>query len=192
MNPRRISVKLFASENIARDALHPYIGIFHRFIQEAAVPGLLLDVADYAHVPDGPGIMLIGHDVDYAIDLTGGRTGLLATRKRAGETSAGALFEETLAMALATARALEDDEASDLRVASGAVQVSFPDRLDAPNDADAYEAAAKELEPVARKVFGDAATLVREGEDDPRRMLTIRISGDDADVATRLGRLGRS
>jgi len=31
------------------------------------VPGLLIDVADYAHVPDGPGVILIGHDVDYGI-----------------------------------------------------------------------------------------------------------------------------
>ena len=30
------------------------IPVFHRWIQEQALPGLLIDVADYRHVPEGP------------------------------------------------------------------------------------------------------------------------------------------
>ncbi len=102
MNPLRLSLKIFATKPIPREELHPFIGVFHRFIQEAAVPGLLIDVADYAHVPDGPGVILIGHDVDYGIDLAGGRTGLLTTRKRGSEADLSALFREALAKACAS------------------------------------------------------------------------------------------
>src|SRR4029077_431582 len=101
MNPQRLAIKLFATRPIAREELPPFIGVFHRFIQEAVVPGLLVDVADYAHVPDGPGVILIGHDVDYGIDLAGGRTGLLTTRKRAGDAALVPLFRDTLSRALA-------------------------------------------------------------------------------------------
>ena len=46
MNPQRLAIKLFTTRPIAREELHPFIGVFHRFIQQAAVPGLLIDVAD--------------------------------------------------------------------------------------------------------------------------------------------------
>ena len=42
---------------------------------------LLIDVADYLHVHNGPGIMLIGHEADYSLDNRAGRLGLLYNRK---------------------------------------------------------------------------------------------------------------
>ena len=47
---------------------------------------LLLDVADYKHVQEGPGIVLIGHEADYSLDLGGGRAGLVYDRNRGWET----------------------------------------------------------------------------------------------------------
>ena len=189
MNPQRLAIKLFATRPVARDALHPFIGIFHRFIQQAVVPGLLIDVADYAHVPDGPGVILIGHDVDYGIDLAGGRTGLLTTRKHGGDASVAALFRDTLENAFAAARAIEADDSSPVRFAADAVEVAFPDRRAAPNTVAAFELACKELAPVAGAVFGDAVRFENEAGSDPRRMLTLRVSGDGADLAAKLSRL---
>jgi hypothetical protein len=86
MNTQRIAVKFFVEPDPrATVDLEPFIAMFHRFIQQGSVEGLLIDVADYAHVIEGPGVILIGHDVDYGIDTTGGRAGLLVTRKRCGE-----------------------------------------------------------------------------------------------------------
>lgn len=177
MNPLRLSIKIPATRPIPRDALHPFIGVFHRFIQEAVVPGLLIDVADYAHVPDGPGVMLIGHDVDYGIDLTGGRTGLLTVRKRAGETELAALFRDTLAKARAAARALEADDRASIRFAWQEIEIAFPDRLAAPNTPAAFELASKELLPVARAELGDSVRIANAAADDPRRMLTLALTG---------------
>ena len=183
MNPKRLSLKLFATRAIPRDELHRFIGIFHRFIQAASVPGLLIDVADYAHVPDGPGVMLIGHEVDYGIDLARGRTGLLTMCKRAGDQSLAALFRDALAKALAAASAIESDEASAVHFATGELEIAFPDRLGAPNTAAAFELASKELLPVARAVFGDAVRLENAAADDPRRMLTLELKGGGGELA---------
>ena len=189
MSPQRLAIKLLATRPLAREELAPFIGVFHRFIQEAAVPGLLIDVADYAHVPDGPGVILIGHEVDYGIDLAGGHTGLLTTRKRAGDVGLAALFRDALAKALATARAIEADETVSLRFAVDSLEISFPERLAAPNTAAAFDLTCKELLPVARAVFGDAARFENAAESDPRRMLTLRLSGDGADIAAKIARL---
>jgi len=189
MNPLRLSIKIPAVRPIPRDELHPFIGVFHRFIQEAAVPGLLIDVADYAHVPDGPGVMLIGHDVDYGIDLTGGRTGLLTVRKRTGDADLAALFRDTLAKSLAAARAIETDASVVVRFASHEIEVAFPDRLAAPNTAPAFDLASKEIQPAVRAVFGAGARIDNAASADPRRVLTLRVSGDDADLAAKIARL---
>jgi hypothetical protein len=190
MNPQRLAIKFFTTEPIARERLHPFIGVFHRFIQQAAVPGLLIDVADYAHVPDGPGVILIGHEVDYAIDLAGGRTGLLTTRKRAGDAAQLAeLFRDALGKALAAARAIEADDSISVRFVPDAIEIAVPDRLAAPNTALAFESVCKELEPVASAVFGAAARFENAAGSDPRRALTLRLSGDGADLAAKAARL---
>jgi hypothetical protein len=176
MTPRRLAVKLFATDAVPRDELHRFIGIFHRFIQEAAVPGLLIDVADYAHVPDGPGVMLIGKDVDYGIDLAGGRTGLLTVRKHTGDAPLEALFRDTLSWSRAAAHALEADESAAIQFVPGELEVTFPDRLAAPNTAAAFELASKELLPAARAELGAVVRLANAAADDPRRMLTIALT----------------
>src|SRR5437867_6303133 len=123
MNPKRLAIKLFTARPLAQDGLAAFIGVFHGFIQRAAVPGLLIDVADYAHVPDGPGVILIGHEVDYGIDLAGGRTGLLTTRKRAGDAGLPDLFRDALAKALTAARAIEADDTVSVRFAPDAIEI---------------------------------------------------------------------
>jgi hypothetical protein len=189
MQPLRLALKLFTTRPIPREELHPFIGVFHRFIQEQAVPGLLIDVADYAHVPDGPGVMLIGNEVDYGIDLARGRTGLLTVRKRAEETDLAALFRDTLAKAFATARAIESDPSIDVRFAVDALELSLPDRRAAPNNAAAFDWVSKELAPIARAVFGASAAFENAAAADPRRMLTLDLTGDGADLATKIARL---
>jgi hypothetical protein len=188
MIPRRIALKLFATRPIPRGELQRFIAVFHGFIQNASVPGLLIDVADYAHVPDGPGVILIGHDVDYGVDLAGGRTGLLTTRKHVGYEGLAELFRDALAKALAAARALEADDHAAIQFATDQLEIAFPDRLAAPNTPAAFELASKELLSVARAVFGESARLANAAANDPRRMLTLELAGDGGDLAALLAR----
>jgi len=75
----RIQVKFYANKSPEPDA---FIPVFHRFIRENVLDELAIDVADYGHVHEGPGVVLIGHAYDYYWDLGEGRPGLVYTRKR--------------------------------------------------------------------------------------------------------------
>ena len=178
MTPRRISAKFFAQPDAAlAPDLRPFIGVFHRFIQEGALEGLLLDVADYSHVPAGPGVMLIGHDVDYAIDLTDRRAGLLTTRKRHPNLPVSELLRDTLRRALIAVQRVEADASVDLRFGTGEIELRFVDALAAPNTREAYEFVCKEIEPVAIRLFGASGfELARVRAEDPREMLTVSLS----------------
>ena len=81
MLPSRISAKLFIDQPTQAN-LDNVIPIFHDWIRDQKTDHLLIDVVDYRHVHNGPGVILIGHEGDYAIDAAKGRTGLLYTNKR--------------------------------------------------------------------------------------------------------------
>ena len=120
MNSQRVACKFYVkSETADSIELKPFIGLFHRFIQDGALDGLLLDVADYAHVPNGPGILLVGHDLDYGIDLSSGRVGLLTTRKRYGDLPLADAVRGLLGSALRAIDSIERDGSVDLRFETG-------------------------------------------------------------------------
>lgn len=187
MTPQRVSCKFFVHPDpTAPVELHPFIGMFHRFIQQKTLEGLLLDVADYAHVPDGPGILLIGHDVDYGIDLAGGRAGLLTTRKRYGELPVADAVRAVLRSGLRAIEAIEADAAGNLRFATGAVTIGLIDRLAAPNDEVSYEAAAAAIAPVLSDLYGEKYEVGRAHAGDSRRTLGISVVAQDAGSASEL------
>ena len=69
-----------AGETLDVDAA---ISVFHRWIREGcALEGLLIDVADYRHVPDGPGVLLIGLDRDRSIEFSTGEVAIRSMSKR--------------------------------------------------------------------------------------------------------------
>jgi hypothetical protein len=182
MTPHRIAVKFFAAPDPAAAVdLHPFIGIFHRFIQRAALPGLLLDVADYAHVPEGPGVVLIGHDVDYGIDLAGGLAGLLTTRKRLDGAPLAESLRDTLGRALTALSAVEAEAEAKLRFATGAFRLDVLDRLAAPNRRDAFAAAQQAVAPVLAALYGaDGFRVEHVSAADPRRLLALQVSAQGA------------
>ncbi len=80
----KLDLKVLASSDSAA-APEEFIPVFHRWITERVLPELLIDVADYSHVHEGPGVLLVGHDAIYAYDQSLGEPGLLYSRRR--ETS---------------------------------------------------------------------------------------------------------
>ena len=78
---QHVNVKVMAESR--PEDLSLIIPVFHRWIQTHKVPELLLDVADYRHVPEGPGVILVAHEAIYGIDQVGNRNGLLYNRRTA-------------------------------------------------------------------------------------------------------------
>jgi hypothetical protein len=167
MTPNRFAVKLYLADP---DGIDPQavIPIFHDWIRRGAVPGLLVDVADYSHVHDGPGVLLIGHEADYALDLGEGRPGVLCRWKRGAEETAADRLAFALDGALRAADAFEADPSLDApRFGRGEVLIEVEDRLAAPNEPATLDALRPALdEAVARVLCVPPAEVSHAGEPD--------------------------
>lgn len=172
---QQLSVKLFAADPAAV-SLEAFPPIFHRWIQESRIGHqLLIDVADYRHVPDGPGIVLVAHQAHYAIDAERGPLGLLYSMKRDPPGELAGKLDEAYADALAAARALEEDPARPIRFRDDRVRVAVMSRRHAPNTAETFAAARPVLESFAARVYpGRAARL--EHLADPRAPFAVDIT----------------
>ena len=100
----KLDLKVLARAGSTAEA-EEFIPVFHRWITERVLPELLIDVADYSHVPEGPGVLLIGHDAQYGYDQRRGEPGLLYSRRRetSRELSGIGSLEERLRSLLACA-----------------------------------------------------------------------------------------
>lgn len=150
------------------------IPVFHRWIRDQRVDDpTLIDVADYTHVYQGPGVVLIGHGGDWYYDLGEGRPGMMYSRKRHFEGALGARLVDAIRRAAKASVALETDLG--VRFGSGELLVRVPDRLHVRNDADGFEAFAPILEASAREVFGPDAVLTFEHAGGPKDALCARV-----------------
>ena len=71
-----MSVKFYVEDDSSLGA-HEFVPVFHSWIQNHAVPEhMLIDVADYAHVHNGPGTLLVAHEANFYTDRIDGRLGL--------------------------------------------------------------------------------------------------------------------
>ena len=188
---QRFRLKLFADPGSA-GAPGTIIPVFHGWIREHAVPGLLIDVADYTHLVDGPSVLLVAHEANYAINETDGRPGLSYTRKRPLEGTFADRLAAAAAALIAAARRLERDTS---RMTGGGV--TFPgdelefaanDRLAAPRGPDAENALLQELTAFGGRLFGGADVDVRPLDDPDRPGFTLKTAGAVplSDLASRL------
>lgn len=155
----RVQVKIFASETADPMALIP---VFHRWIQDSVLEDeLAIDVADYSHVHEGPGVVLIGHGADYYYDLGEGKPGLMYSRKRALEGTLGDRLRDAIKNALSACERLEN-EGIGLKFDRSSLSVRVPDRLHAPNTDESYAAFETLAAKVIESELGKAPTLTRE------------------------------
>lgn len=170
MSLQRLSVAVpVGDEGIDPESVVP---LFHDWIRRGAVEGLLIDVARYPHVPNGPGVILIGHEGDYALDLAEGRPWLRYTLKRDNEGTAAELVERALRrLAGAVAEAAD----AGIGVRDDAIVVSVYDRLRAPNTPETAAALADPIAAQARKVLGDGEIVCTQRSADPREPFSLRL-----------------
>ncbi|MBE2224018.1 MAG: hypothetical protein IAF02_20940 [Anaerolineae bacterium] len=176
MIPHRINAKLFVTEETAV-SLPTIVPVFHRWIQTQAVPGLLIDVADYKHVPDGPGILIIGHEGDYSLDQANGRSGLLYTRKREWPTDD---FKQRLhlviGLAVQAAQVLSADESLNLAFRTDELELTFADRLNTPNTRETLAALQDDIIAVLAEVYGTDEITLATVSDEVKRPFTLQAT----------------
>jgi hypothetical protein len=183
----RLTVKLFLEETRTLDTA-AFIPLFHRWIRERTVAGLLIDVADYRHVQDGPAVILVGHEVDYAIDLNGGRPGLLVRLKRSAAGDLATRLHSLLGLAALARDAIEAEPAlkNSVRFDRGRLEIAFPDRLRAPNTAVSLASLRPIVERVVGELFGEAMGVNHAGADQ-RWPLTLTVEKMESSVGSEQG-----
>jgi hypothetical protein len=166
---QHINIKIFVE---GRECA-PYgeaIIVFHRWIKEAAMPEMLIDVADYAHVAGGPGVLLIGLEANYSLDDRESRLGLLYNRKAVLEGTFASRLEQAYEAALFACDRLEKEPefAGKLKFNRNQIEFSVNDRLLAPNTEETWQA----LKPAITEFF-PGATIARHGE--PRDLFRVSV-----------------
>jgi hypothetical protein len=191
MDAKRFDVKVFVADG-ARVHAKELIPVFHGWIQRAAVSDeLLIDVASYEHVVDGPGVMLIGHEGQYGYDQSKGQAGLLYSQRRARiDGRAREALAYTLRHALAACALLERDEAlaGRLEFDGGRLLIRINDRLRAPNTPDTWKAVEADVRAVLDRAFGGEYSVdpAPAGEE----LFTLHVRAKAAqDVSAVLSRL---
>ena len=173
---QRICLKLYAPEPGIGD--QAFVPIFHEWIRDQALENLVLfDVADYAHVPESPGIVLVTHEASFSLDRSDGLFGIMAQRRVNGSGEASDMIATTLRHALQVAAKLEDDHrlAGKLAFDRSRVMIEANDRLHAPNTDEGYRALEPVVSTAIRAVFSDSTPRVTRVTNDPRDRLAADV-----------------
>jgi len=183
MNVQHINIKLFL-EDPGTANLAEYGAVFNTWIQRHVTEELLIDVADYLHVHNGPGLILIGHEADYSLDHRAGRLGLLYNRKEQLEGTTQEKLVQAARAVLSAACLLEKENG--LKFNAQEVQVIINDRLIAPNTTETFAALEPDLRTFFDKLYnGTEYTLTNNA--DPRERFTVNVkAATNFDVETLL------
>jgi hypothetical protein len=176
MNLQHLNVKVFADQSAVD--LADAIPVFHRWIQQSDPEDMLIDVADYSHVPAGPGVVLIGHEANYSLDLgPENRLGLLYNRKAAEDGTPQEKLLHAFHAAFEACRRLQEEPnfANDLHFNAGACEIVVNDRLLAPQSEETWESLKPEFDTFFSNLFrGQPYTLEHTGA--PRERFAVRVT----------------
>jgi hypothetical protein len=176
METERFCVKFFAqSDTDINDEI--FINIFHEWIRYQKLGGVLLDVADYRHVPNGPGMMLITHEINFAMDRTNGHFGLFAQQKMSQADNRQDQMLALIRATIAFGALLGSDwrVKKNLSLEGGQFHLMSNNRLVVPNSDSAFANILPDLEAAASVIYPGQNISVTRLENDPRERLTAVV-----------------
>lgn len=173
----RVCVKCYAAEYTVENDAELFVPIFHDWIRDRALDLVMLDVADYAHAPDSPGIVLVCHEASFALDRSDGRLGLLCQRRLPFDGTASEGIAETVRQTLDVAARLEADPRvmGKLRFDPTRLRIEANDRLLAPNSSEGYRDFAALVRAAIATAFGTGEPAVEKIDNDPRDRLALFV-----------------
>lgn len=186
MNLQHVNVKLMLDSPADAD-LAALIPIFHAWIQGQVFEELLLDVADYRHVPAGPGVVLIGHQANYSVDNTDNRLGVRYNRKAELDGQNQDRLEQAMRAAVIACQRLEAEAtvAGKFHFNGRELEIFINDRLLAPNSEPTFAEARPDLQRFAERLFGGPQYSLTHNPD-PRKLFGVSIKASDSFSLTTL------
>jgi hypothetical protein len=188
---QKVSVKILSDAPQTLD-LTPFLSIFGRWRADAAHPAQWVDLADYAHMARGAGVVLIGHVCNLSFDMGTAAPGVLYFRKKGLEGSnqqrLWAVFRDALAISRCLLR--EPEFPPGVHLETGRVELAFNDRLETPNTEDTDRELRPAISAVLDGLFGrDSYELERQR--DPAKLygFSVRAANPPAwgELIARLG-----
>ena len=190
MDLQRIGIKVFADDS-ASVPVRDFIPIFHTWIQKQAVENhLLIDVHNYSHIHNGPGILLVAQEGNFSIDMADGRMGLLYYRKKPGDGLASILRSTLQACSL-----LESEPvlAGKMKFRTDELLVVANDRLLAPNSEQTFTQLKPALSEGLKSLLPDGKFTMTRSSENPKERFSVRVqTGQTGDVNTLLTRLSHA
>ena len=186
MDLHKINVKFFVEKG-TEVSLHDFIPVFHRWIQDDKLEGMLVDVTEYTHVYQGPGVLLIAHEANYSLDETDGRRGFLYAQKRVPEGKSDAHLKTAFRRALQGAALLEKEPefAGKLKFSTAHLQVMLNDRASATPGSASQAEFEKQVKPVLDSLYG-AGGYTLTAEKDPKKMAGFEVKASKGASAEEL------
>jgi hypothetical protein len=175
MQLQHVNVKLLL-QNSNRISLEPLIPVFHSWIENQNGDELLIDVADYTHVPAGPGVVLIGHEGNYSVDSTDDHLGVRYNRKAELNDGNQNVLAQAARAALTACQRLETEPrlGGKFRFNGQEIEIFINDRLVAPNSVATCELLDPDFQLFSQKLFrGKEYSIAYDL--DPRTLFTAKV-----------------
>ena len=168
---QRVCLKILTDAPVSQK-LDPFLSIFGRWRADAGDPSQWVDLADYAHMARGPGIVLIGHRCNFSFDLGTAAPGVLYCSKQGLEGNLEARLAAVFrhSFALAERLAAEPEFPSGVHFRTGALELVFNDRLETPNNGAMSAVLRQAVVAVADKLYGPGAYRLTLHADPGRRL----------------------
>lgn len=165
MDLQKVSLKILSDAPVTLN-LDPFLKIFARWRVQDWV-----DLADYAHMTRGPGIVLIGHRANFSFDMGTSAPGVLYVSKKDLEGSAEdrlrTVFRDCFAL---TRRLLAEPEfPAQVHLRTGSLELAFNDRLETPHTEATDRALRPAVEAVLEQIYGAGAYRLTPERDPSRR-----------------------
>jgi hypothetical protein len=153
------------------------VDVLHTWVANQTVPGVvLIDVAELLHVPNGPGVVAVGVEADYALDHTDGIWGVLSRRKSVLPGTNTDRVSEALASAARIAQRLQEAFPGTLKLSSTTFELIINDRGVATNTAATYTTAVPEIEKALRTVLGHGDFKLVRHDAEPRKRFGVTVT----------------
>ncbi|AMA10183.1 hypothetical protein [Picosynechococcus sp. PCC 73109] len=153
------------------------IGVFQGWIRDEKIGGTLIDVVDYRHVPDGPGIMLVTYEINYMMEHQGGY-GLYAQRRWSSvENQPHTEAIADLVQSAAKFGSLLEQE-TEITLKGNEFLYISNDRLNGPNTDEGFAAVKADLSAALTQIYGGKAFTIERIQNNPKERLTLSVKVD--------------
>ena len=180
MDLQKFGVKLFFNTN-GRYSSKDFVPVFHNWIQDKAIDDhLLIDVMDYSHIPDGPGVMLIAHEGNFSLDQESQQPGIMYMRKTEIAGSFTERFNTVLSTVIKAANCLNDNNiGKPVDFTPNSFRFIANDRLYAENTADNQDLYKQKVQKILDGKYPDSQFEFGDISDENERLaFTVTFTSD--------------